>query len=172
VRLDADGVPAVGVWGGYTRSSAALNDGRWHHLAAVLHNDGSADLGDIRFYVDGIPQAAQPSASVSINTSASQDVFLGAFSNAGTGAGFFAGLLDEIRIYDRALSEEQIVRLYRQHALAADLTGEGRVNLDDLSALAGEWLEETNECDLTCDGRVNLEDMSVLAAEWLGQIVF
>jgi len=41
-----------------------------------------------------------------------------------------------------------------------------------LTALADVWLEETSECDLTCDGRVNLEDLSVLAAEWLGHIAF
>jgi hypothetical protein len=136
----------------------------------VLLNDGYPDLSDIRFYVDGIPQPAQPSASVTISTAASQNVLLGAFRNAGTPAGFFPGLLDEVRIYDKALSEEQILELYREHALPADLTADGVVNLDDLIRLADDWLNEMSECDLTCDSRLNLEDLSVLAADWLGQI--
>jgi len=57
---------------------------------------------------------------------------------------------------------------------SADLTGEGDVNLDDLSILAAGWLNGyTVPCplpDFTGDCYVNLRDLEILALHWLSQI--
>jgi hypothetical protein len=38
---------AVGVWDGFIMGSQLVTDGKWHHVAAVLDDDGSPDVSKI-----------------------------------------------------------------------------------------------------------------------------
>ena len=42
--------------GGYIISTTVVNDGEWHHLAAVLESAGSPTVEDITMYVDGVQE--------------------------------------------------------------------------------------------------------------------
>lgn len=110
-RMQADGKLAAGVWGGYISGSVSVADGQWHHVAAVLVDDGSPSVNEIKLYVDGLPQIATYSSTQPIDTLAGQDVQIGAFYNGSAQAGFFNGLLDEVRIYNLGLDGNQIYRL-------------------------------------------------------------
>jgi hypothetical protein len=76
-----------------------LNDGKWHHVAGVF--DGSA----LCLYIDGLLEAAKAAAK-SIDIS-NYDVCIG--SNAQAPGRDWNGLIDDVRIYDYALSQAQIV---------------------------------------------------------------
>jgi N-acetylneuraminic acid mutarotase len=87
-------------------SESVITDGQWHHVGLVYDFDGLHRC----LYVDG--------AEVAKDT----DVVGGVDSNGGLyfGAGktldatsFFTGLIDDIRIYDRALNAEEIAELAR-----------------------------------------------------------
>ncbi|HXC98008.1 MAG TPA: sugar-binding protein, partial [Verrucomicrobiae bacterium] len=79
-----------------TATELTLN--QWHHLAAVY--DGKYQ----RLYIDGVLNSAQPwSKGISRNDS---DVFIGENAER-TGRGF-DGLIDDVRVYDYALSEGEI----------------------------------------------------------------
>jgi len=79
-------------------------DNQWHHIVGVY--DGAA----LRLYVDKVEEVATP-ASGPIGDSSSQALRLGQFS----GGGFpFAGSLDEVAVYDHALSVDQIHHHYNQ----------------------------------------------------------
>ena len=110
-RVQADGKLAVAVWGGYISGSVSVADGQWHHVAAVLVDDGSPSVDEIRLYVDGFPQTVTSSNSQAINTVAGQTVQMGSVYNGAAQGSFFGGLLDEVRIYDVALTGEQILRV-------------------------------------------------------------
>jgi hypothetical protein len=110
-RLQADGKLAAGVWGGYISGSVSVADGQWHHVAAVLADDGSPSGNEIKLYVDGVPQSTTYSSTQPIDTLAGQDVQIGAFYNGSALASFFNGLLDEVRIYNLGLDGNQIYRL-------------------------------------------------------------
>jgi len=75
-------------------------DGNWHHLA-VTYNAG---LHCIEVYLDGILGLSEDRFP---NTTSSQ-LFLGCAVN---GTGFFNGSLDEVAIYDRALSATEVATL-------------------------------------------------------------
>ena len=75
-----------------------VNDEQWHHVAGVY--DGT----EARIYIDGELDASQP-ATGQINAS-SYPFYIGENSQA-TGR-FWNGLVDDVRIYNRALSEEDI----------------------------------------------------------------
>jgi len=108
------GVFSTGELGVYTggpliKANAIVTDGRWHHVAAVLHDDGSPTLDEVKLYIDGIAQPVTFTGSQAIETAFDTDVLIGAFDSAGTRAFFFSGLIDDVRIYDRALADAEIL---------------------------------------------------------------
>jgi hypothetical protein len=89
----ADGAaPHVDIGGGPN-----LNDGQWHHLAATC----ALAAGQIVVYVDGRKVGSQAAAPALLKTVAEPLRF-----GAGT-----KGLIDEIRLYGRALSAAEVKRL-------------------------------------------------------------
>ena len=107
MRINSSGVLNVQVGGGTISGSSVLTDGQWHHVAAVLDNDGSPDLNEVKLYVDGLEEAV-PGISVAISTSYSNKVKIGVY---GSTANYFNGWLDDVRIYDRALTDPEIQTL-------------------------------------------------------------
>jgi hypothetical protein len=75
-----------------------VNDEQWHHIAGVY--DGT----EARIYIDGELDASQP-ATGQINIS-SYPLYIG--ENAQATGRFWNGLVDDVRIYNRALSEKEI----------------------------------------------------------------
>ena len=94
------------VAGSGSEGTAEIIDGEWHHVAVVLANDGSPNIEDIQFFVDGEPDPLTIVGGTDINTGAGTNVRIGG-SAAFTGREF-TGQLDDIRIYNRALSQEEI----------------------------------------------------------------
>lgn len=76
-------------------------DNRWH-LMTFTH-DGSL----MNLYLDGALQATTP--NVSLNT-ASSNLVIGAYSPSGGGQ--FNGAIDEVRVYNRALTAAEIQQMY------------------------------------------------------------
>ncbi len=81
----------------------------WHHFS-IIFNDTSASL--IKMYIDGISETTTKTSILAAVTSManSVDFRIGAESDAGNP---FDGKLDEIRFYNRTLSDEEAVQLYR-----------------------------------------------------------
>ncbi|MBM4104293.1 MAG: PASTA domain-containing protein [Planctomycetes bacterium] len=97
--------------GPYIQTNALVTDGQWHHVAAVMTDDGSPSIHEIKLYIDGVPQGVTYSGTNAINTVSGPDVMLGAYEYNGQKSSFFPGLIDDVRIYDRALSAGEIVKL-------------------------------------------------------------
>ena len=99
--------------GGTIAGVRDLRDGQWHHVAAVLEDDGSANVSEVLLYIDGLPEEINVTVPVAINTGdasggiAANDVRVGALYLAGSEM-YFEGSIDEVRIYDRPLSAEEI----------------------------------------------------------------
>jgi hypothetical protein len=83
--------------GSYLDSGQAAAVGRWQHVAATY--DGAT----ARIYVDGLQAASLPFTG---NPGNSNTWRIGAYG--ATAGGFFDGLVDDIRIYDRALTAAEI----------------------------------------------------------------
>ena len=95
---------------GYTTSDiATLNDGAWHHLAGTW-----ASLTTIGLYFDGQPGAVthQDQTAEGAMSALDQNIFVGCFNNAGTPQTFYAGDLDDVRLYDVALTDAEVLGLY------------------------------------------------------------
>ncbi len=102
--------------GGSISGEKDLRDDLWHHVAVVLEDDGSADVSETVLYVDGVAEAitlSEPGAVKTGDTSGgleANDVLIGKFYRPGL-ALHFKGMIDEVRIYDRALSDGEVGEL-------------------------------------------------------------
>lgn len=90
---------------GHCITTVTLADNQWHHVAAVFDN-GDPDDSKEKLYVDG--QLQIDIRSFPLSTQASNDVMIGASLISGTPANFFNGLIDDICIYNRALTTNEI----------------------------------------------------------------
>ena len=86
-----------------------LKDG-WHHVA-VTYAGGDSD--DISVYLDGELQ----SASTLAGSSKRLDTQTGpaAIGRSVSGTKYYTGLIDDVRLYDVALSAEQVLALFEEH---------------------------------------------------------
>jgi len=89
---------SLGALGSPLLSDAVINDGFWHHLGLVW--DGSSR----KLCFDGVVVAEDQQNALE---SPSNSLYIGANGNSEAGT-FFSGLIDDIRVFGRALSEKQI----------------------------------------------------------------
>jgi predicted transglutaminase-like cysteine proteinase len=81
-----------------------INDGNWHHLAVVIRLGNS-----VTFFVDGALSSSQAINSIPAPSASHFQMGLNPWIPYGN---YFFGLMDEVRIYDRALSASDVVSLY------------------------------------------------------------
>lgn len=86
-------------------STIAINDGKWHHVVLL------AIINAGKVYIDGIDQTTVQSSGDITTPSygASTVVYIGGRATVGP----FAGALDQVRMYNRTLSLDEISVLYR-----------------------------------------------------------
>ena len=95
---------AFGIGGDdYTiKSTTAINDGQWHHVAAV--RDQSSGLFSV--YVNGVLENSAIGSTDTLNRSSYLRV-----GSAQTGGNNFSGAIDDVRIYDYVLGQSDIALL-------------------------------------------------------------
>ncbi len=87
-------------------STSLINDGRWHHVAGTYGLINGKLL--LRIYVDGILEEEKEVTSYPRDTGPRVRVGV----SQGAPIDFWNGTIDEVRIYNRALSEEEIKQIY------------------------------------------------------------
>ena len=111
-------------------SSLFVADDTWHHAAVVIVDDGSPNIGEALFYVDGVLDPAAVGGATAINTASADPV---RFGNANRFGRPLVGKLDDIRIYDRALSAEEILALVEADETRFEITGIRRLENGDIA---------------------------------------
>ena len=87
---------------------ATLQANHWYHVAVVF--DGTVPAaGRVSVYLNGVLDCTRYEASASIPNTNSNLVIGHLFGNS---SGFFAGTIDDVRLYGIALSESEIQALY------------------------------------------------------------
>ncbi|MHC4721541.1 MAG: outer membrane protein assembly factor BamB family protein [Planctomycetota bacterium] len=89
-------------------------DNYWHHIAVVWENDGTPDVADVKFYLDGVQTntSTYDSNPRPVNTGDVADVWIGGSPSTHGPTGYY-GWIDDFRIYDRALT---VAEIYGQDA--------------------------------------------------------
>jgi hypothetical protein len=91
----------IEIGGSGLSGKTALNDGNWHHVAAVFN---PADSNRYSLFVDGKLDVAG-FITTAINTSASNNLMIGKRVD---NINYFEGEIDEVRVYDYAKSDSLI----------------------------------------------------------------
>ena len=122
-------------------SNAALSVG-WHHVAATYdgRGGGSAD-GGLTLYVDGSPIAASPvsSGTYVAMENLGADVVIGAGLATDAAITIFEDKVDEVKIFNKALSPGEIEELYNERGSISNqapvLASIGNKSVDENSSL-------------------------------------
>ena len=112
------------------RGEFPISDGEWHHLVYTNKtvDENGTEWSERALFIDGILNRI--SEFIPIGPKAqykyapfSEPVYLGAGNNRGRAEGFFNGIIDEVRLYDRTLTEAEIMHNYQSTTgLAVDRT--------------------------------------------------
>jgi hypothetical protein len=113
-----EGTATTGVWT-YNLQSAAVVKGGWHHVAAICE-EGKR----VRLFYDGQQVAAKKVTEDLVDNSQPLTIGYEAWGGAGSSPrepGNFIGLIDEVKIWSRMLSDEEVQAQYEAlHQQAAN----------------------------------------------------
>jgi hypothetical protein len=140
LEFASTGVTAGSIYG-HIAGTTSVDDGQWHHVAGVY--DGSG----LYLYIDGVLDAWDDATGFINNTS--YEVCIG--ENAEATGRLWNGLLDDVRVYSRALPHSEIVSLaglsdvYQPVVSVANISdSEAKlsktVNFKDYTLMAENWL--------------------------------
>ena len=135
----------------WVEANITVNDGNWHHVVGVYDRDA-----DLYIYIDGMSQSITylngwGQASITDVTGDSSNDFHFLIGQNDRLNDFFKGTIDEVRIYNRALSQREIALLYNNGRAAAEWHFKN--NYND----TGSWCEVSlSNCkNLTAGGSGN-----------------
>jgi len=125
---------------------AGIADGTWHQYVGTY--DGTNDIN--RLFIDGKLVATRGQGGSIIDT-ANLNVAIGCRIHPGGTDSYFAGELDDARVYNYALSPVQVATLYQAVSGSTepicaetptyDYNGDCIADLEDLSMVLAKWLE-------------------------------
>ncbi|MCY4553499.1 MAG: LamG domain-containing protein [Candidatus Poribacteria bacterium] len=86
-----------------------LSDGKWHHIVFGIVDPGKSEVS---IYMDGEPQEIIVGDAKKLDTFIPfvEPVYIGAANNRGNVERHFPGIIDEVRIYDRPLTADEVTR--------------------------------------------------------------
>jgi len=151
----ASGKCGIYVQDGFVIGLTDIADDNWHHIAAVLDSDADPDVSEVRLYVDGQAETPGSVNPRQIDTAQGDNVKIATFNDGDNR--YFDGMIDEVAIFDVALTDDQIARLCHVGG-ESFLAGCGRIAIDEDAVLQG---------DIDRDCGVDGVDFSILARLWL-----
>ena len=163
-----NGVLSANVGNGSSWSSsisAPLSAGAWHHVVQTY--DGSNN----RLYVDGNLIASGTGAL----TNNSNNLLIGSWNGSSE---FFNGKVDEVKIYNGALTATQVKGMYDaivSPVILGDVNVDGNVNITDVLLTsqyavgsATPTATQRTAADMNSDGVVNISDVLLVARKAVG----
>lgn len=126
------------------RSSAGFNDGEWHH--AVLVRDNTANL--LRGYVDGAEEGTHDITGMGSLDTPNPFLIAAGHNNGSVVIQHFDGDLDGGRLYNRALTPEEILTIYNSR---------GHDGIVD--SLVGRWMMNEGAPGDTASGAGVIKDV-------------
>ena len=111
-------VGATGCSSGTTSFPFPIADGKWHHFVyvtgiPVIDESGQEWKEDV-LYLDGVRRSLGKSRHSNPERFLpyTEPVYLGAINDNGKAKRAFRGMLDEVRVYNRTLTDEEVIRNY------------------------------------------------------------
>ena len=135
----------------FRSSATSINDGKWHHLVAVLSGAGDVSCTNIHVYIDGVLDdgtCGQSGSPSDIVDTTARNIRFGNRQNQSTDLVAFNGNLDDVRLYKRALTASEVADLYSQSA-PKFILGAKRLDPIDKTGLVAHWTFDNKDCNAT-----------------------
>lgn len=145
--------------------STVVNDGYWHHVAAV--RDALAQR--LYLYIDHVfVGMVREMTTGDFGGNRLSQAEAPAIGSAADGLNQFGGDLQHLRISMAALSHDQFIQ---KLAIIGDLNSDGFVGIEDLNLVLSSWNHvvvpgNLLQGDPTGDGFVGIEDLNVVLGNW------
>ncbi|MEA3514561.1 MAG: LamG-like jellyroll fold domain-containing protein [Nanoarchaeota archaeon] len=146
---------------------------QWHHVAVVYNSS------NISLFVNGI---FDKSTILSGNLTGNGQVQIGRYNNGGSSGNpseYFQGTIDELAIYNRSLSSEEILNHYKRGALRLNISAKSCDDPDCNGETTWDKTCTTSPCDISSltnsryiQYKVNLQSDSTLTPELSNISVF
>ncbi|HXC51522.1 MAG TPA: LamG domain-containing protein [Candidatus Limnocylindrales bacterium] len=161
----------------FNTGDQGINDGQWHQIVAVR----DTARGELRLYVDGVrkPQA-DSSGTIQSLVPTTAPFFIGGMLTGETPINTFTGLIDEVRIWDNALSDKDVAFFYAHpdslnNIVCGDASGNGSLLAGDaLTALrtaVGTSNCQKCVCDVNGTPGITASDALLVLRKAVGQNV-
>ncbi|MBN2136776.1 MAG: C10 family peptidase [Sedimentisphaerales bacterium] len=146
--------------------SVSIGPNEWHHVCGIY--DGS----NVRLYIDGMQDPSSPVAYSGGITTNDYPVYIG--ENAENTGRRWKGLIDDVRIYNYALSAGEAAKLMCRAPAAGDINSDCQVDMTDYAVFTSAWLSSpgdakwNSECDISspADGVVDMRDLNIFLNDW------
>ena len=110
--------------------SGAMKYGQWHHVTVVWNRESAT----VTAYTDGV-QSLTPTSIVGVGSIPKSSTF-----KIGNGEkGYLKGMMDDVRIYNRVITQAEIKQLYNQNSSKISSTQSKPTGSALLSGLVGHW---------------------------------
>jgi hypothetical protein len=148
---------AVDCWSrGWYYSSALITADQWNHVAFVY----SATNQKLKFYINGIYDL-ETTAYSSTGFFDTDDIYIGG-DPLGSSGNYYNGQIDDVRVYNRVLSEDEISAIYESY--------NPKIQVSDLQkGLIGYWRFDGSAKDSTPYSNNATVFGSILATDRKGQ---
>ena len=128
------------------KSSSLPSSNVWHHIVITYNGSGISSSSNYTFHVDGVSQSIENGNAVGGVTNAT---VIG-FRSGGSSNNYWKGLIDDVRIYSRALSSSEVGAL----AAGNPSTGSGYYTLGASLDIAGDFKNYT--ANLVSSGSITM----------------
>ncbi len=154
------------------------NDGSWHHVACTY--DASDALGKV--FIDGQLRATNPGFSLESLVISEGRLFFGKDEIIGYGNRFWQGEIDDVGVWDRAITDSEILAIFSTQSQVDGCMDETACNFDPSASVDNGSCEiagctETTACnydaDAACDDGscIFLETSASVESACYGEIV-
>ena len=109
---------------------------QWHHI--VLMRDGST----LRAYVNAQPHGTEQDCSSVGSVTSGKDIWIGRedYDRLGSAIKYHDGLVDDVAVFDRALTADEVQQLYLQ---TGDANKDRQVDMTDVAIIGKNWQDGT-----------------------------
>jgi len=94
------------------RTGVHVDDGQWHHVVMTCEPSDKQQAARTLLYVDGVERAVRDNFSIADDQDVGSPITIGVADHSSAAKSYFHGDLDEVAVYDRCISREEVEAHY------------------------------------------------------------
>ena len=152
IYISSTGTPRISYYNLNWDTSTTLTSGNWHHIVAVYKGGNVETSTNTELYIDGVKQTITKTGSLTGSANTSNSNYAIGYYKATPSGSYFDGEIDQVRIYNSALSSSDVTALFNE---TVSTTGQ-------LNFPSGQTAIATYELNGNANGILTTTDLSTV----------